>query len=196
MRKVSHTQFKEPFLEYVLSEIRFRESLKYIKMGGVVADLGCGFNGNHLVRIANKIKRGYGYDISVTKNKLPKNISLIKSDINKVFDKKKNYFDTITALAVLEHVENPNAFLTNIWLSLKKGGMVIITTPHKNGKVFLEILSSLKFISKDEIKDHKNYFDMKSLHTLMEKTGFKIEKLSLFGLGYLNLICVAKKTSR
>lgn len=193
MRKISHTQFKEPFLEYVLSEIRFRESSKYIKKGGVVADLGCGFNGNHLVRIANKIKKGYGYDISITKNKLPKNISLIKSDINKVFDNKKNYFDTITALAVLEHVEHPKAFLTNIRLALKKGGRVIITTPHKNGKVFLEILSSLGFISKDEIDDHKNYFDRKSIQKLLSTTGFKIRKNYLFGIAWLNLICVAEK---
>ena len=167
--------------------------MKYIKKGSVVADLGCGYKGNFLKAVSNKIKNGVGYDASVTKHGLPKNIALIKIDLNKKFNSRGGIFDAITVLAVLEHVENPENFLKQIKMLLKKGGNVIITTPHKRSKKLLEFLSfDLGLISKAEIKDHKNYFDEKSLKKLLAQTGFKISNIGSFQFG-LNLFCLAKK---
>lgn len=193
MRKISHTQLKEPLLEYILSKIRSNQAIKYIKDKSVVADLGCGYNGNFLKKISKKINRGIGYDVSVTKNNLPKNVFLKTSDLNKKISDHKNYFNTVTALAVLEHVENPEEFLIKIKSMLKKNGKVIITTPHKNGKVILEILSRFGLISRDEIYDHKTYFNKKSLIKLLSKNKFRVCKIYSFGILYLNLICVAEK---
>jgi 2-polyprenyl-3-methyl-5-hydroxy-6-metoxy-1,4-benzoquinol methylase len=195
MRPFSHTQKKEPPLEYLLSEIRFRKAMKYIDRNSVVADLGCGYNGNLLKRISAKIKTGIGYDVSVTKKELPKNITLKRADLNKNIDNRKNYFDAIFALAALEHVESPEDFLKKTRRMLRKSGKIIITTPHKYGKMILELLSFLNLISREEIEDHKNYFHGKSLKKLLDKTGFKTIKLYSFGILWLNLLCVAQKTN-
>lgn len=194
MRKISHAQNKEPILEYILSEIRLKKAESYIKDGSIVADLGCGYNGNFLRKISNKISLGVGYDVSVKNKNLPKNIFLRISNINKKINTKGKRFDIVTALAVIEHVKNPESFLKNVRGMLKKGGKVIITTPHKNGKIILEFLSyKLGLISRDEIDDHKNYYDQKTLRDLLKKSGYKILDINSFGLGWLNIFCRAQK---
>ena len=141
MRKTSHTQNKEPFLESFLSEMRFKKAIPFINNRSVVADIGCGYHGNFLNKISNVVKSGIGYDISVIKKRLTKNIVLEKVDINCKFETRTKYFDTVTALAVLEHVKNPEHFVNQIYRILKRNGKIIVTTPHVKGKKILEFLS-------------------------------------------------------
>jgi 2-polyprenyl-3-methyl-5-hydroxy-6-metoxy-1,4-benzoquinol methylase len=195
MRVTSHTQLNEPFLEHILSEMRYKEAIPYIERGSILADLGCGYQGNFLKRISGMIKLGVGYDVSVKSKNIPKNITLKASNLNKQIDNKKNYYDIITTLAVLEHLENPESFLLKVKAMLKIGGKVVITTPHRKSKPILEFFSlKVGVISKDEVKDHKNYFDEKTLGRLLTKTGFKIVKLHTFEFGW-NLFCIGQKIS-
>lgn len=194
MRKSSHSQKKEPFLEYVLSEIRFMTAKRYIENDSIVADLGCGYNGSFLKKISNKIKLGIGYDVSCTNKHKPKNIILKRADINKKINTNKNHFDTVIALAVIEHINNPQSFLKNIRGMLKNHGKLILSTPHKNGRFILEvILYKLGFISKDEINDHKNYYDKNTLARLIKRSGYKIIEIKSFGIAWLNIFCLAEK---
>ena len=194
-RKYSHSEKKEPFLEHFLSWMRFRKVHKYINNNALVADLGCGYRGYLLQKISRRIKKGVGYDISVAKTGLPDNIILRKTNLNKNIKNGKNYYDVVTALAVLEHVENPKSFVKMARSLLKKGGKFIITTPHKKSKLILEFLSNkLGLISEDEIKDHKNYFDKERLKDLLQKGGFKNVKIRTFEMG-LNLLAVSQKTN-
>lgn len=193
MRKTSHMQSKEPILEKFLSIMRFNQALKYVQKNDIVADIGCGYHGYLLSSIADKIKKGIGYDLSVSKLNLPKNIFLKQVNINKKIDSKKNYFDTVIALAILEHVENPVFFIKRLKSLLKKNGKIVITTPHRRGKKLLEFLSyTLKMVSTDEISDHKNYFDEKKLQKLLLQNGFRIIKIKTFEFG-VNLLAVAQK---
>jgi 2-polyprenyl-3-methyl-5-hydroxy-6-metoxy-1,4-benzoquinol methylase len=193
MRKTSHAQEKEPILEYLLRELRFRKVFKYVKKDSIVADLGCGYHGAFLKRISKKIKKGIGYDVAVTASGLPENIILKKGILGKVNTFPKDYFDIVVALAVLEHIDNPEVFLRLAKSMLKKGGVLIITTPHKKGKKALEILSSrLGAVSRGEITDHKIYFDKDGLKKLLKKCGLKVVKLETFEFG-LNLFSAAQK---
>lgn len=191
-RKKSHFQDKEPVFEYLLGWLRFKKAEPYIRKNSIVADLGCGYNGNFLTQIAPLIKLGVGYDVSVAKRNLPKNIVLKKSDLNKIIGKKRNYYDSITALAVLEHVGNPEKFIKNTVLMLKKGGKLIITTPHRHLKPILELFSVFGIISKNEIEDHKTYFTNNTLRKLLKSQGMKIVRLETFELSF-NIFAVARK---
>lgn len=194
MRKVSNGQNKEPILEYILREIRFAKVIGFVPNNSIVADLGCGYEGKFLQRISNKIKKGVGFDISIKHTKLPGNITFKKVDLNKKFNNNNEKgFDYITALAVIEHVEDPEKFIKNIKSMLKKNGKLIITTPHKRGKWILDILSdNLKLISKYEIHDHKRYYDEKTIKKLFKSANMKIERLETFWF-FQNLFAVAKK---
>ncbi len=194
-RKVSHSEKREPLLENFLSQLRFLKVWGNTKRGSVVADLGCGYKGAFLRKISGKIKSGIGYDISVSNKDLPKNIVLKKVDLNGNIDKRKDYFDVITALAVLEHINNPVRFLKQAKKMLKRNGKLIITTPDKSGKKILEFLSfNLGLISKKEISDHKNYFDKEKIESLAKNAELKIIKIGTFEFGW-NIIFVGQKVN-
>jgi 2-polyprenyl-3-methyl-5-hydroxy-6-metoxy-1,4-benzoquinol methylase len=193
MRRTSHGQTKEPILEYILREIRFTKAAKHIKDNSTVADLGCGYEGKFLQSISKRIRDGVGFDISIKHPRLPNNIVFKKANLNIKFDNNRKLFDNVTALAVIEHIENPEKFIKNIRAILKKNGKLIITTPHKRGKWLLELLSNfLGLISKYEIHDHKRYYDEKSIKKLFKVSNLKLEKVETFLFG-LNLFATARK---
>lgn len=128
-----------------------------------------------------------------------KRISLV--DINKKFlDKAKNWYkyfcpvefvecdfeksfpngewETIIALEVIEHLNNPDFFIENIKNHLKVGGRLIFSVPHMVAN-----------------KEHKVLFDEKGIRTLIEKhlklTEFYIQDKKIYSnkLRYKKLIC-------
>ena len=80
-------------------------------------DLGCG--DQHLRKSVEDRNMNYlGLDIT---------------DVNFEFDKlpfENNSIDIIVSLAVIEHIENPDNFLSEIFRVLKPGGIVYISTPN------------------------------------------------------------------
>jgi len=93
------------------------------------------------------------------------------------FDEKT--FDLALSLAVVEHLNDPLFFLSELKRVARR---VIITTPSPRAKPVLEFLAFLRLINRDHIKDHKHYLDK----TQIEFLGFR-HKYFLFGL---NQICV------
>lgn len=192
-RKSSHFQSKEPPSEIILREMRFAIAGRYISENSTVADLGCGYHGKFLHRISAKIKSGVGFDISVSQNQRNKKIRLVRSNLNKEIRHPYVKFDYVVALAVLEHTENPTHLIKMARKILKKGGKLIITTPHERSKKILEFLAyRLGLISKNEILDHKNYFTNISLRNLISRNKLKIVRLETFEFGY-NILCISEK---
>jgi cyclopropane fatty-acyl-phospholipid synthase-like methyltransferase len=69
--------------------------------------------------------------------------------------------DTIVCLAVIEHIEFNEVF--NIFNEFKKilkeDGKIILTTPTKIAKPMLESLAYIGMLDKDNIEEHKYYWD-------------------------------------
>lgn len=91
----------------------------------------------------------------------------------------KNYkefgnFDVIHMNNVLEHIPEPQQFLTFAYEILEPAGLICVTVPNDYNPLQKVIVTHLK---KDPWwvvpKEHCNYFDCKSLSRLMEKVGFK-----------------------
>ena len=95
------------------------ESLGYDfnKRNALLVDLGCG--DQHLSEGVKKLNYNYkGLDIQ---------------DLNFEFDKlpfESNSVDIVVSLAVIEHISNPNLFLSEIYRVLKQGGFVYLSTPN------------------------------------------------------------------
>ena len=96
-----------------------------------ILDIGCGFGetlGYHQQRGCDV----YGVDLdenaSVLKNKFRIKIGVFNSD-----DYEEEYFDYITMDQVLEHIQNPVHFLSNVMKALKPGGFIVIATPNVEG---------------------------------------------------------------
>lgn len=92
----------------------------------------------------------------------------------------KNYksfgkFDVIHMNNVLEHIPDPQQFLTFAYEILKTAGLICITVPNDYNPLQEIVVTYLK---KDPWwlvpKEHVNYFDCKSLSRLMKRVGLKI----------------------
>lgn len=193
MRVKSWGQYKKSFLDNVIEKIRYSIISNHIK-GPNILDLGCGFDAKLLTSIGPIMKNGVGVDVSVDPHFKSEGIKLITSKVDTKITLPSDSFDTVLSLATIEHVENPQIMVREIYRLLKKHGVLLLTTPASSSKVILETMARLGLISRREIFDHRRYYDFDSLTQEFRKAGFKKDKIEIeyFEAG-LNMFAKATK---
>ena len=187
-------KFREPFLEKLLRNIRVKKVKSYLKDVKIICDVGCGFDAYFLNKIKKSIITGYGIDKKVYQ-KTGDNLILIKASFFNVLPFQDNYFDAVTMIAVLEHLDDNNSILKEVNRILKPNGLLIITTPTPRSKKILEFFAyKLHFLNCDEIREHTQYWDKIRITETLEKLNFVIEEYKYFELR-LNSITVARKVN-
>lgn len=160
---------------------RIKKIIKLTGKNKKVLDLGCGIGliGKKLLENKNTV---FGLDISATAVKkagknglIAKKFNLEKND----FPFADNYFDTILAAEIIEHIFDTDTFLKRIKKKLKKGGALIITTPNlaSLGRRILLLAGKNPLIETNINKNsagHIRYFVKKSLFELLQKHKLKI----------------------
>ncbi|MEK6970134.1 MAG: methyltransferase domain-containing protein [archaeon] len=86
---------------------------------------------------------------------------------------KDQSFQSILAGEVLEHVENPSAFIRECWRVLKWNGVLSLSTPNK--KSWLN-----RITHSYEMPLHLSLFEPGSIRKLLENEGFSIQKMEFF----------------
>ena len=115
---------------------------------GVLADVGCG-EGQLYSFIGSQCESYLGIDV-VRYQGLPNNIEFVPLDLDTGnVSLPDNVADVVCAVEVIEHLENPRAFVRELVRLAKPGGFVIVTTPNQ-----LSLLSKLTLILKNQF----NYF--------------------------------------
>ena len=132
-----------------------------------ILDIGCGTGKN--LEVFSKFGQVFGIDnstdaIAFCKKRGLKGVTL--GSIEKI-PYKNSSFEIITALDVLEHVDDSKA-LREISRILKKEGVLIITVP-----AFQWLWSKW-----DEVLYHKRRYTEKTLSKILKNNGFKIVKTS------------------
>ncbi len=188
------------FLETFLSFQRVKKANKIIyehKKSDLILDLGCGSYSYFLTQ--TKFNTKFGID-QVTKNLEFKhqNITLINHDINDCSDLpfKDNYFDVITILAVIEHINRNkvNNLLRKCYSLLKKDGILIITVPAKWSNIPLKLMAKLYIVSPEEINEHKNKFTLQEIKKKLCTVNFQEENIRAgYFEFFLNVWICAKK---
>ncbi|MDQ1284255.1 MAG: hypothetical protein QG620_603 [Patescibacteria group bacterium] len=192
MRRRSHFQKREPFLEYLLAGLRYGRVIDKIPAASKVLDLGCGFDGGLLKKISYKIRDGVGLDLSVKEDIGERNVKLISHDLNKKLPLADQSFDAVTSLAVVEHLNNCEGHFSECFRTLKRGGVLLLTTPAPKSKNLLELLASVNLVSKEEINDHKRYLSIKELESLARQAGFSSARGEGFQFGFNNFLVAIK----
>ena len=171
-------------IDKILRWMRCRRFNKYIPKNGVVCDFGCGEDFSFLKTISDKIKKGYGIDNKYN-HKNYKNIEIV-NDIKDISD---NSVDLVVMIAVLEHLECPVDILIKLKRILKLSGKLVLTTPTPAARPLLEFLAyKLKIINREEIMDHKCYYNKQELLYLFKKMQFKNVKHKYFQFGLNNFL--------
>lgn len=104
-------------------------------------------------------------------------------------------FDTIIMLAVVEHIEIEDVYkiYKKFNACIKDGGKVYLTTPTLASKPVLEFLAAIKFLDKQNIEEHKHYWNKKELYDLADKSGFTVDNYEKFQLGFNQYMILSKK---
>lgn len=130
-------------------------------------DIGCG-SGYFLSKISQYIPNSMGIESYEYSNKKYNNIK--KCDIFNN-DLEDCNFNIITALDVIEHIENENQFLHEVKrLLCNFNGGILITVP----------AYQWLFTYHDVINEHYRRYSLKRLKNLLLDNGFEIEKISYF----------------
>lgn len=181
---------------YIFSKLRKFElhrvdaTIKLLPNGNNILDIGCG-RGDLLIKCfkENKYKKYYGTDISVeviknAQNNVNKNVAnknkfkLQVADVDGDLPFKKNYFDTVTFIATLEHIFDPYHVLKEINRVTKKGGVLVIEVPNfvwlpRRVQVLLGNIPS----TGDEggwDSGHLHYFSFENTSQLLKECGYKV----------------------
>ncbi|MBD2503653.1 class I SAM-dependent methyltransferase [Anabaena azotica] len=112
--------------------------------GGVLVDIGCG-SGKLWSFVGDRSDCYIGFD-AVRYPDLPPQIEFIpfNLDIGKT-PLPDGFADVVCAVEIIEHLENPRAFMRELVRFTKPGGLVIVTTPNQ-----LSLLSKLSLIFKNQ----------------------------------------------
>ena len=158
----------------VLPVTRFLRAVnaeRYIDPRERLLDIGCG-DGYFLLR--SKCTERYGLD------------KRIGDDVGDSLDFSDNYFDYVTMLAVIEHIDDPKPLLKEIHRVLKPGGRLVFTTPKKQAEFLIRLYV------KNIHEEHEAYYDLDKVRELANGL-FDIRGHHTFIFGLNQAFCLVKK---
>ena len=182
--------------KYILPVVK--NILSGVSHDSLILDAGCGSGG--LIKQIHGLKYShiYGVDASRSGIELAKTINNeIKNqiEVHDIYNKnlptqfpQKNY-DLIVSLEVIEHLYSPKKYLENINLWLKKGGLLVLSTPYHGYWKNLAIAILNKFDSHTNPLfegGHIKFFSFKTLNKIIEENGFKL--IRSYGVGRVNYL--------
>jgi 2-polyprenyl-3-methyl-5-hydroxy-6-metoxy-1,4-benzoquinol methylase len=155
---------------------RHKLRLKFIrkyKRSGDLFDLGAGWG--HFMLAG--IEMGYnvsGIEISEQPYLFCRNdlkLSVEHIDFFKMSEEKK--FDVITMWDVLEHIDKADDFIEKCSRVTKQDGILVLQVPQIDSYFAKKYKDDWKMMG----LDHVNYFSKKTITILLEKYGYKVEKI-------------------
>ena len=136
---------------------------------GDTLDVGCGSGA--LASFAEE-NRYFGYDYDIQSIELARQ-SYPKHQFGTALPEGRR-FDTVVALALLEHLKNAADHL-NEWRSLlAPGGRIVLTTPHKAFRRIHDVGAAIRMFSPDAADEHEEMFDRASLTALGKTCGMRL----------------------
>ena len=157
--------------------------LKYLDKNDFVLDIGCA-NGQHTLKVAKKVKKIIGFDINrkelskaereMQRRKI-KNVEFFEDSAEKNLKFKSRTFDKVLLLDVLEHINNQNLLISEIWRVLKNSGGLILAVPNKNTSwKRLQRSVGLDYFADP---DHKREYSESEIKEILLERKFKILKI-------------------
>ena len=149
-----------------IAKIRINEILKYKPDAKSILEIGCGFGHTLDEALKNNFEIAEGVEFSQEAIKIckGKKLEVRQGSIQNPFSNfPKTKYDVIAMFSVLEHVENPEAFLKGVEKNMNPHGIFVIRVPEMSPEgPWLSLL------------DHNWHFTKKSLENLLLKINFKV----------------------
>jgi SAM-dependent methyltransferase len=160
-------------------------------------DVGCGDGTLLALAAASKFKHVYGVDVAqaviaradATCARIlgdTHRVSLQVADINDRLPFAHEFFDAVSAIAVVEHVFDPYACMSEIRRVLKPGGQLVLEVPNLAWLPRrLDVLFGHLPVTGDEEGwdgGHLHYFTFDTTRKLLTDGGFRVEQMASTGI--------------
>lgn len=163
--------------EYMAEASRYREYFDSIitiirkyKKPTVLLDVGCGI-GVFLQAVKEAGWKTIGVDMSKSAVTYARSRGLdIRLGKIEELSLKRESFDVITLFQTIEHIEDPIKTLKKIHTLLRKGGILVMTTPNEES-LMARLLGRLWFGYRNI--EHLYFFNKQSLTAMQKRAGFK-----------------------
>ncbi len=176
-----------------LQSLRMRAARPYLK--GRVLDIGCDSG-----RLAFFLPEGSAYtgvDID------PSRIASLKEthpgleayclDIQRETLPAGGRFDTVAALAVIEHLDDPGRFIERCLPLTGPGSTIILTTPTELGERVHRMLRWARVTSPSCSELHHRIYRRGELEALLHSRGFEVFDSRTFELGMNRLVAAVRR---
>lgn len=194
--QIWESKLSEPYIPPEKNN-RINVALSILKPGNSLLDVGCG-DGCFGELAKPKYKSIYGLDVSfkAVQQSLKKGILAQTIDTDSAFPFRNSYFDTVTCLDVIGHVDDPRKTISEMVRVLKQDGALILTTPNMRYIRHLYTLfvhGRFPSLSTSPIDNSVmydggilHYYTFNNLKDMLEQNNMKVtRKLGVFGRTYL-----------
>jgi SAM-dependent methyltransferase len=179
-----------------------RQIGKHVKSfaGKEIADFGCGYQAAFARSLMADIRHAVLVDSALAPDlKAERKITAIEGILPEALAViPAASLDIILCVSVLEHLWNPLTLLEECLRIIRPGGICLFNVPSWRGKRFLEYSAfRLGLSPKDEMDDHKMYYDVKDLWPLLVRAGFLPSRIRCFSHKFgLNTFAVCTAHNR
>ncbi len=201
---------REEYLIFLRHLFEHEMAKNNLSRDSFVLDIGCG-EGYGTSTLSKNVKKIIGLDIgertiSNASQKYGSGNCIFTKYDGKIIPYKDNTFDAAVSFHVIEHVQNDLDFISEIYRILKKGGIMVMTTPNKtvrigkNGKLFNEFHVREYYPDEFEKAVKSKFTDVKmyGVYGNKEVQQIEIERLKLIrkaiSLDFFNLSRLVPRT--
>ena len=139
---------------------------------GKVLDVGCA-TGSFVAAARTAGFDARGIDISAESTRYGREVLGLPLDVGDLYERKypTQTFDVVTFWATLEHLPDPNRFLSEASRLLVSGGRVVLSVPNYDSLTQKVLGRRDRYVT----IDHLNYFTAATLSRLLERHKFRAE---------------------
>jgi SAM-dependent methyltransferase len=164
--------------------------------GKCIGDFGCGYHATLIRAILPELKQAVLVDSALAGDLkgLP-NVKAIEGTLPDALAQiPSTSLDLVLCISVLEHLWDPLAVLRHCLRIVRPDGICLFNVPSWRGKKFLEFSAfRLGLSPKDEMDDHKTYYDVKDFWPLLVRAGFVPSNIRCFSHKFgLNTFAVCR----
>jgi SAM-dependent methyltransferase len=165
--------------------------------GKHLGDFGCGYHAQFVRKVLPVLDRAVLVDSEIAEDlKTHAKVSAIEGVLpDSLAQIAAASLDVVLCISVLEHLWTPEVALREFFRIVRPGGVCLFNVPSWLGKRFLEYSAfRLKLSPKDEMDDHKSYYDVKDFWPLLVRAGFRPSNIRCFSYKFgLNTFAVCRK---